>query len=334
MRKRQASQPSCPQWVILLSVVCFSSVLAYIFLSPFFAASPAVAGEDKALAHDVRISDIHISDISDSCCRGVKNLELWGKAIVWGDAHRTNTSKDCCRACKAICSEDKPCRCNSWVYCDDEEKCKDKFQQCWLKHQNDPLNPELQASGTSVMWTSGLVYGKDAGVVGIETQHGTIRIKLLVDCAPYSVAYILELQKLRHCVGCQIFRAEGRGSSWNEQGDRIGQTPSAGPYALVQGTLALQTTAFVELPIESCPVVQRGSVGWIGGGPDFFISLANHDEWRATRTVFAQVLKEDMHIVEKIAALPTVASTWSGVNVALLRDAVPLKIIAKKNDVV
>lgn len=99
-----------------------------------------------------------------------------------------------------------------------------------------------------------------------------------------------------------------------------------GPYGFVQGTLAVETLMFNEQHREACPVVQRGSVGWIGGGPDFFISLANHDEWYPKHTVFAHVLEEDMHIVEKIANLPTLAATWSGVNVAVLQDTIPIKI--------
>lgn len=46
-------------------------------------------------------------------------------------------------------------------------------------------------------------------------------MQLLPDCAPYSVAYILELLTLRHCAGCQIYRAESRGQSWDSEGNHI-----------------------------------------------------------------------------------------------------------------
>jgi len=37
--------------------------------------------------------------------------------------------------------------------------------QCWLKKQQDALNPDRRDSGDLVMWTSGLVFRK--GEVGI-----------------------------------------------------------------------------------------------------------------------------------------------------------------------
>jgi len=46
-------------------------------------------------------------------------------------------------------------------------------------------------------------------------------VQLYPDCAPYSVAYILELLALRHCAGCRFYRAEGRGESWDVKGNHI-----------------------------------------------------------------------------------------------------------------
>ena len=46
-------------------------------------------------------------------------------------------------------------------------------------------------------------------------------IQLFPDCAPHSVAYILELLGLRHCAGCHFYRAEGRGESWDSKGNHI-----------------------------------------------------------------------------------------------------------------
>lgn len=51
------------------------------------------------------------------------------------------------------------------------------------------------------------------------------------------------------------------------------------PFALIQGTLEAQGgegTIFKKIPIEDCPTIRRGSVAWVGSGPEFFISLANH----------------------------------------------------------
>lgn len=46
-------------------------------------------------------------------------------------------------------------------------------------------------------------------------------VQLYPDSAPYSVQYILELLTLRHCAGCQFYRAEGRGESWDLKGNHI-----------------------------------------------------------------------------------------------------------------
>lgn len=46
-------------------------------------------------------------------------------------------------------------------------------------------------------------------------------IQLFPDCAPHTVAYILELLPLRHCAGCQFYRAESRGQSWDSEGNHI-----------------------------------------------------------------------------------------------------------------
>lgn len=81
---------------------------------------------------------------------------------------------------------------------------------------------------------------------------------------------------------------------------------------------------FKKIPTEVCPTIRRGSVAWIGSGPEFFISLANHEEWKKEYTVFASVLPEDMNIAEKIAQLPTTADVWNSINVSVLEKPVPL----------
>jgi len=98
------------------------------------------------------------------------------------------------------------------------------------------------------------------------------------------------------------------------------------PYALIQGTLEAQGNAFNKLPVEDCPTLRRGSVAWIGSGPEFFISLGDHSEWKHEYTVFGSVLPEDMHIAEKISTLPTIADVWNNVNVTVLEKPVPLLV--------
>lgn len=87
------------------------------------------------------------------------------------------------------------------------------------------------------------------------------------------------------------------------------------------------------MPREVCPTIKRGSVAWVGSGPEFFISLANHQEWKKAYTVFGSVLPEDMKIAEKIARLPTKSDVWNNVNVSVLDDPVPLVLRRiKKNN--
>lgn len=104
------------------------------------------------------------------------------------------------------------------------------------------------------------------------------------------------------------------------------QAPYGPPFALIQGILEAQGTPFKKIPTEACPSIRRGSVAWIGTGPEFFISLANHEEWKNSYTVFGSVLLEDMEIAEKIAQLPTKPDVWSNINVSVLQKPVPLTI--------
>ena len=95
---------------------------------------------------------------------------------------------------------------------------------------------------------------------------------------------------------------------------------------MIQGTLEVQGTKFNKIPTEDCPTIQRGSVAWVGSGPEFFISLANHQEWKKVYTVFGSVLPEDMEIAEKIALFPTKLDVWNNINVSVLEKPVPLRI--------
>ncbi|KAL5168247.1 hypothetical protein HKD37_11G030443 [Glycine soja] len=309
---------------LILPLVCFASCgLVYAFLSAVLTNSRNRVSEFQRL-----VEDGVASENDGGCCRGIENLELWGAAVKWGSEFKFNSSEGCCNACKSMCSgKDGPCLCDTWVFCGDRKACGSKFGECWLKKQKDSLAPERQEGapqGEVIGWTSGLIFGKGEGIIGLETEYGTLHIKLLPDCAPHSVAYILELLALHHCAGCQFYRAESRGQSWDSEGNHIKNAAFGPPYALIQGTLEAQGTAFNNLPVEDCPTLRRGSVAWIGSGPEFFISLADHSEWKHEYTVFGSVLPEDMHIAEKIATLPTIPDVWNSVNVTVLEKPVPL----------
>lgn len=297
--------------------------LSYSYQRPTFFSVRSSAGteQDTGLMGE--------DEETDDCCRGIENVEFWGAAVKWGTDFKFNSSKECCKACKAMCGGgDGPCLCDSWVFCGDRGRCGDKFGECWLKKQKDPLVPDVQEAGEKVIWTSGLIFGNGEGVIGLETEYGIMHIKLSPDCAPHSVAYIIELLGARHCAGCQFYRAEGRGSSWDSEGNHIVDAPLGPPFALIQGTLEAEGVTFKNLPIEACPTVRRGSVAWVGSGPEFFISLANHNEWSRAYTVFGSVLQEDMEIAEKIAQLPTKSDMWSNIKVSILEK--PISLVLKR----
>ncbi|KAG5061352.1 hypothetical protein AAZX31_01G190600 [Glycine max] len=309
---------------LILPLVCFASCgLVYAFLSAVLTNSRNRVSEFGRL-----VEDGVAAENDRGCCRGIENLELWGAAVKWGSEFKFNSSEGCCNACKSMCSgKDGPCLCDTWVFCGDRKACGSKFGECWLKKQKDSLAPERQEGtppGEVIGWTSGLIFGKGEGIIGLETEYGTLHIKLLPDCAPHSVAYILELLALHHCAGCRFYRAESRGQSWDSEGNHIENAAFGPPYALIQGTLEAQGTAFNKLPVEDCPTLKRGSVAWIGSGPEFFISLADHSEWKNEYTVFGSVLPEDMHFAEKITTLPTIPDVWNNVNVTVLEKPVPL----------
>ncbi|XP_021280386.1 uncharacterized protein LOC110413766 isoform X1 [Herrania umbratica] len=315
--------------LVLLIIAAFSCCMAYLSFSVAFKSS---GNMDSVGSSELsRRSDEEDTEEEKGCCRGIEHLELWGDAVKWGSEFKVNSSDECCNACKEMCKgDDGPCLCDSWVFCGNREACGSRFGECWLKKQKDALDPDRRDSGDAVIWTSGLIFGKGEGIVKLKTEYGALHVKLLPDCAPHSVTYILELLALHHCAGCQFYRAESRGNSWDPQGNHIEHATFGPPFALIQGTLEVHGPAFKDIPVEACPTVRRGSIAWVGSGPEFFISLANHNEWRKAYTVFGYVLPEGMEVVEKIAQLPTIPEVWNNMNVSVLERPVPLRFLRMK----
>nr|XP_009387579.1 PREDICTED: uncharacterized protein LOC103974461 isoform X2 [Musa acuminata subsp. malaccensis] len=278
MGRRPNEAGGRPLFWILVAAVLISCALAYLGLST---ALRRQESRFLGLPNDgLELEGTGAGGGDEDCCRGQEHLELWGPAVKWGADHKFNSSRDCCRACKAMCGSVGPCLCNSWVFCGDRERCGERFGECWLKKQEDVLLPALHDLGEKVIWTSGLIYGIGEGIVGLETDYGTLHIK----------------------------------ASFGP------------PYALVQGTLEAEGVQFKKLPLEACSTIKRGSVAWIDSGPEFFISLANHDEWRRAYTVFGAILPEDMEIAEKIAGLQTRSDVWNNIDVLVLEKPIYLKL--------
>lgn len=108
------------------------------------------------------------------------------------------------------------------------------------------------------------------------------------------------------------------------------QAPFGPPFAMIQGTLEAHGVVFIRIPAEHCPTIARGSVAWVGSGPEFFISLSNHQEWRKAYTVFGYVLPEDMNTVEHFTQLSTIQETWNNISVSVLKRPIPLRFLRPK----
>ncbi|XP_065859113.1 uncharacterized protein [Euphorbia lathyris] len=207
---------------LLLFTGAISCFMVYLCFSMFFRPSSPFS-DSNSVSHVVEsVESGKGRNDDDECCRGTEHLELWGDAVKWGSDFKVNSSRECCMACKAMCGgSDGPCLCNSWVFCGDKQACGTQFGECWLKKQKDVFEPDQRDAGDQVMWTSGIVFGEGEGIIGLETAYGMLHMKLLPDCAPRSVSYVLELLRLRHCAGCQFYRAESRASFWDLQGNHI-----------------------------------------------------------------------------------------------------------------
>ncbi|EPS58745.1 hypothetical protein M569_16066, partial [Genlisea aurea] len=304
--------------LLLMGLASFSLVLSFTsFLFRPSVSSPSI---------DASRSATETPAGGGRCCQGIENTELWGDAVKWGSEFKLNSPEECCEACKGMCPDrGGACRCNTWVFCGNKANCGDKFGECWLKHQKDSLASGSPGNGGG-MWTSGQIFGQGEGIVALETEYGTLRIKLLPECSPRSVAYILELLSQRHCAGCHFYRAEGRGKSWDDDGNHINSASLGPPFGLIQGTFESDGEPLAGIRSEHCPGVSRGSVAWVGSGPEFFISLANHPEWNKAYTVFGTVVPEDMAVAEGLAEMPTKEEVWNKIHVRVLEKIVPLKI--------
>lgn len=110
-----------------------SLAIVYTFLSTILATR---GGPSSNLDGAGSVSLLSRDGEDGGCCRGVENLELWGAAVKWGSDHKFNSSEECCRACKAMCSgDDGPCLCDTWVFCGNRETCGLKFGEVssiWL----------------------------------------------------------------------------------------------------------------------------------------------------------------------------------------------------------
>ena len=101
------------------------------------------------------------------------------------------------------------------------------------------------------------------------------------------------------------------------------------PYAFIQGRLwhggpGPWKNSDTNLPSEGrMPVLHRGTVELVGGGPDFLIALADHP-MMPPHNAFGHVVEEDMHILDGlIEAGPIKVQNWGAINATVFEKAVP-----------
>ena len=86
-----------------------------------------------------------------------EHTDFWGDALVWGDSNLMESRNECCDMCTKYEAKKKgdPV-CNVWVYCGDEDLCKTKYKQCWLKYLPHPSATAPANEGPTVGWTAGI----------------------------------------------------------------------------------------------------------------------------------------------------------------------------------
>ncbi|XP_021892831.1 uncharacterized protein LOC110810841 [Carica papaya] len=124
--------------LLLLGLVSFALVYAVISKIIRPNASSASSGVDSLSLIEGSGNDDLFNANSGECCRGIDNLELWGPAVKWGSDFKFNSSMECCKACKDMCSgSDGPCLCDTWVFCGNKEACGRKFgeiKKTWFQN--------------------------------------------------------------------------------------------------------------------------------------------------------------------------------------------------------
>ena len=134
--------------------------------------------------------------------------------------------------------------------------------------------------------------------------------------------------------GFRFYRAEPVPKHWadpawpdNYFGGRWGP-----PYSLLQGSFAPEGSRLppgeADRDTAARPVIQRGMLAWAagGGGPDFFVALAQHPEWGHGHTVWATVLPEDMAVIDAVMRRPLRVSNWGSINATELVTPLPFRL--------
>lgn len=140
------------------------------------------------------------------------------------------------------------------------------------------------------------------GTAVIETEYGTIKIKLAPDLAPKHVSHFIKLTREGFYDGLGFHRAE--------QGLLIqGGDPQTRNDDRSQWGMGIPGQETVPAEFNGKPFV-RGTVGMARGGDvnsatsQFFICLRDNPEWNGQYTAFGEVI-EGINVADRISRLPT-----------------------------
>ena len=211
-------------------------------------------------------------------------------------------------------------------------------------------------AGGSTAWASGVTVDKPASPaaaagagaaydLALLTPDGLVRLKLRPEAAS-ACKYVKALLAAQAAAGApppiqselrnglRFYRAEPVPARWgspdwpdNYNGGRWGP-----PYSLLQGSLRplgrAPPPAQADRVQAARPVIRRGMVAWAGGGggPDFFIALAKHPEWGNGHTVWAEVVGDDMAVVDAIMRRPLRVANWGSINATELVTPLPFAL--------
>ncbi|KAK3265576.1 hypothetical protein CYMTET_25742 [Cymbomonas tetramitiformis] len=211
----------------------------------------------------------------------------------------------------------------------ESEECDDENKFCvdWAARGECDSNPGYMEQACSKSCSAceklnGPRFGLDADnqtnanccgdVLVLETKIGDVKIRLRDDLSPRTVDQIRNLVDKGQCTDeCAFYRSEDIPA--------VGAIDNFGgpgpPYALVQGALQMQGV-WHSIPKEGSPIVRRGDVCMIQGGPNFFIAVAGHREWGHAHVVWGKV--GDMSVVDAITKLPVRHETWGETHVTTL----------------
>ena len=293
-------------------------------------------------------------------CHALQRTELPGDVVKWGVGHTQPSAAACCAACEAQAKHG----CNTWVWCGSRRECPDTYLDCWLKKRAAPWEDVDVLQGRSTKWTSGVLVAPPTAEASTADPEracdfallmadGLVRMRLRPQAAS-AVRYVTALLRELGAAaadgdaqapavdaahpphdGLRFYRAEPVPERWgsldwpdNYFGGRWGP-----PYALLQGSLRPQGTrvkpASPDLGQVARPVIRRGMLAWAagGGGPDFFIALAQHPEWGNGHTVFAEAFPEDMGVIDTLMRRPLRVSNWGSINATELVTPMPFRLL-------